>query len=290
MANLRGGTYEKQVKNAFHRLAAFGEKRYGNDDHLTHSNGLAIKREMFLNDFKTFVEKESFSAKLNQLMGNETVMNHFFEERLGKVSRSTAENYLRGFSSMITGLREKNVTISETIDKAFFDTKVKWAKEHLPKTTKDEGRAIENSQKVISDLYERNFVSGVIAEVLDTLGIRIAEAYALISNPSLYIRDGEVIGLVGKGNHIYIPKTISASLTDKITRVEKLPAENTFRRHLKMVTDGKHVPHDFRFTVANRLFHQKLSEGIPYQQATKEVSIELNHSREEMTHYYLSRA
>jgi len=37
MANLRGGTFQKQVKDAFHRTLAFKESRHMNEDNLTHS-------------------------------------------------------------------------------------------------------------------------------------------------------------------------------------------------------------------------------------------------------------
>ena len=41
MANLKGGTFEKQVKDAFHRLESFGVGRVRKSDNLTHSDKLA---------------------------------------------------------------------------------------------------------------------------------------------------------------------------------------------------------------------------------------------------------
>lgn len=290
MANLRGGSYEKQVKDAFHRIEAFGVKRYGSSDHLTHSDALASKRDMFLNDIKEFAEKNSFSAKLNLLIGNETVMNQFFDKRIEDLSVGTAENYLRGFSSMIEGLREKNVTISANINKDYFDNKVANAKLYLKDKEMRVDRSIDNTEQVVDALYEKSFQSGVVAQVLNELGIRISEAYELISNYQKYFKDSLVQGLVGKGNHLYIAKEISNSLQHKISLVDKLQKQDTFRKHLNDVTDNKHKPHDFRFTVASRIFNEKLANGIDYAKALKEVSQELNHSRAEMTNYYLSRA
>ena len=43
MANLKGGNFEKQIKDAFHRLEAFGVGRVGKNDNLTHSDKLAEK-------------------------------------------------------------------------------------------------------------------------------------------------------------------------------------------------------------------------------------------------------
>ena len=58
MGNLRGSTFEKQIKNAMHRLDARGTKRYGTNSRLTHSNALYSKREMYLKDFAKFAEKK----------------------------------------------------------------------------------------------------------------------------------------------------------------------------------------------------------------------------------------
>ena len=54
MANLRGGNFGKQVKDAFHRLESFGKGRYMQSDNLTHSLALANKREGYLKDLKNF--------------------------------------------------------------------------------------------------------------------------------------------------------------------------------------------------------------------------------------------
>ena len=40
MANLKGGSFEKQIKDAFHRLEAFGVGRVDKNDNLTHSDKL----------------------------------------------------------------------------------------------------------------------------------------------------------------------------------------------------------------------------------------------------------
>lgn len=54
MANLKGGSFEKQIKDAFHRLEAFGVGRVDKNDNLTHSDKLAEKREMYLKDISDY--------------------------------------------------------------------------------------------------------------------------------------------------------------------------------------------------------------------------------------------
>jgi hypothetical protein len=69
MPNLKGGTFEKQIQKAFHRVLAFNKGREFNNDNLTHSVALAEKREMYLRDFKEFIENKGITqGKLNLLM------------------------------------------------------------------------------------------------------------------------------------------------------------------------------------------------------------------------------
>ena len=287
MANLRGGSYEKQVKDAFHRLESFGVGRHGYDDHKTHSDALANKRDGYLRDYREFAERNALEGKLNQSLTAEN-MSQFLNERLEGLARSTQEDYTRGWSSMVQGLQESNITVP--VDKSFFDNKVREIKELQPIPEVQAGRAINNVDNVISALYDKRYESGVLAEVQNTLGLRISEARELINNPESYIYNGEVSGLIGKGNHEYISKEISIQLEVKISLVEHIPSQNTYRNDISEATAGEHTAHDFRYSYAEREFATKIKAGMAYHDALKGVSEGLNHSREEMTNYYLIRA
>jgi len=287
MANLRGGTLDKQIKDAFHRMEKFGVSRHGSNDHATHSVALAEKRIMYLNDFKKFSEQHEINSKLNQAMTVENI-DRYLNGRLEGLARSTQEDYVRGFSSMLEGLKESNVTIP--IHREYFDAKVSAIKEIIPAQDIQTNRAIENVAQVIKDLYNQRYESGVLADIQNTLGIRVSEAIELLKCPNKYIANGEVTQLVGKGNHVYETKEITPELVAKINLAENIPHENTFRNDLSNITQGEYTPHAFRYTYAEREFHTKVEAGIAYHTALKEVSISLNHAREEMTRYYLLRA
>ena len=111
MANLRGGSFEKQVKDAFHRLEKFGVSRHGNKDNMTHSVGLAHKREGYLRDIQNYATEQKLTGKLNEIMSNKTVMDRFLAERTKNLSPVSTENYLRGYSSMLQGLKQANISI-----------------------------------------------------------------------------------------------------------------------------------------------------------------------------------
>lgn len=285
MANLKGGTFEKQVKDAFHRLESFGVGRVGKSDNLTHSDKLAEKREMYLKDITSFFKSQNLNDKLNTLFTKQNLDN-FFNKRLENLSSKTKENYLRGFSSMLQGLEQQNIYIPLHLeDKEFFNNKVKIVKSGADIII--ENRYINNVNDVIKNLYEDRAISGLIAQCQYELSIRQSEAFELVKNPTLYLDSGYVVNLVGKGNHKYMAKEISFELEQKLLNNSyDLIDKSTYYNDLQKYDISSH---DFRFTSARDKFEDMLKNGISEKEAKVKVSQELNHKREAITDYYLRR-
>ena len=285
MANLKGGSFEKQIKDAFHRLEAFGVGRVGKNDNLTHSDKLAEKREMYLKDITSFFKSQNLNDKLNTLFTKHNLDN-FFNERLKNLSSKTSENYLRGFSSMIKGLEQQNIYIPLHLeDKSFFDDRVKIVKSEANIII--ENRYIENVNNVIKNLYENRAISGLIAQTQYELSIRQSEAFELVKNPNKYLDNGYIVDLVGKGNHKYMAKEISFELEQKLLNNSyDLIDKSTYYNDLQKYDISSH---DFRFTSARDKFEDMLKNGISEKEAKVKVSQELNHKREAITDYYLRR-
>ncbi len=111
-ANLKGGTFEKQITNAFYRVLALGESRHFKiGDNKTHSVELGKKRQMYLNDFKKFLEEKGVNkGKINRYMTEENVRN-FIEERTDNLSAKTALDYTAGFNSLLKALEQTQVYV-----------------------------------------------------------------------------------------------------------------------------------------------------------------------------------
>lgn len=285
MANLKGGSFEKQIKDAFHRLEAFGVSRVGKSDNLTHSDKLAEKREMYLKDITSFFKSKNLNNKLNTLFTKQNLDN-FFNQRLENLSSKTKENYLRGFSSMLQGLEQQNIYIPLHLeDKDFFNDRVAIIKDEAD--TIIENRYIENVDDVIKGLYEDRAISGLIAQIQYNLSIRQSEAFELVKNPYKYLDNGYVVNLVGKGNHRYEDKEISFELEQKLLNNSyDLIDKSTYYNDLREYNISSH---DFRFTSARDKFENMLKSGISEKEAKLQVSEELNHKREAITDYYLKR-
>ena len=285
MANLKGGNFEKQIKDAFHRLEAFGVGRVGKNDNLTHSDKLAEKREMYLKDITSFFKSQNLNDKLNTLFTKQNLDN-FFNERLENLSSKTKENYLRGFSSMLKGLEQQNIYIPLHLeDKSFFDDRVKIIKDEADYII--ENRYIHNVDNVIKNLYADRAISGLIAQTQYELSIRQSEAFELVKNPNKYLDNGYIVDLVGKGNHKYMAKEISFELEQKLLNNSyDLIDKSTYYNDLQKYDISSH---DFRFTSARDKFEDMLKNGISEKEAKVKVSQELNHKREAITDYYLRR-
>ena len=286
MANLKGGTFEKQVKDAFHRLEAFGVKRVGKNDHLTHSDKLAEKRTMYLKDISNYFISQNLEGKLNTLMTKDN-LDKFFNDRFENLSIKTQECYYRGFSSMLNGMSEQNIYIPlHYEDKDFFDDRVKILKDQAEIII--ENRYIDNVDLVIQNLYEDRYISGLIAQCQYDLSIRQAEAFELVSNPLKYLENGYIENLIGKGNHIYETKPISFELEQKLlNNQDELISKSTYYYDLQKYEISSH---DFRFTSARDKFEEKLNSGISEKEAKLQISEILNHHRESITEYYLKRS
>ncbi len=285
MANLKGGTFEKQIKDAFHRLESFGVGRVGKNDNLTHSDKLAEKREMYLSDISKFFQSPNLEGKLNNLFTKDN-LDKFFNQRLEDLSSKTQENYIRGFSSMLKGLEQQNIHIPlHYEDKNFFDNRVSILKDQAE--TIIENRYIDNVENIISNLYEDRAITGLIAQCQYDLSIRQEEAFELIKNPTQYLENGRVENLVGKGNHTYESKEISFELEQKIlNNQEELISKTTYYNDLQKYDISSH---DFRFTSARDKYEEKINSGISEKEAKLQISEILNHKREEITDYYLKR-
>jgi len=289
MANLKGGTFAKQAKDAFHRLLK-PTPRHGTNDHLTHSRALGAKREMYLRDFREFLKQNNYSGKMNEWMGDKSTMSEFLRDRIDGLSKKSAIDYVSGFSSMMKGLQEANISIEKGGFRAV--EQMRDAAKQMEKVDRRTDRAIENVDRAIDRLYSRDFGSGVLAEVQYRLGYRTAEAYELVQNFKQYYnpQNSVISGLKGKGNHVYVEKKISKDLTQRIKAVTELPSHDKYLQDIKAVAGKEAVAHDFRYTFAKQKYEELKSQGIPEKQALREVSRELNHHRESITKYYLKGA
>lgn len=286
MANLKGLTYDKQIRDMNFKLFSLGNKK--GKDNLTHSQALLIKREMYIKDFAKYLEANNIEGKINQLL-TESNLNSFLEQRLSSLAMSTAENYLSGFNSLINAFNEVNLDIH--VPKNYFQDKWKNIKASKNSISKNSKRGLQ-SGSIIDKLYNCRYESGVIGQIMLQNGYRISEAINIVKNPERYMSKNDkgdyiISGVVGKGGKIYNPKILDNNLYINIKEVKNIPSKSTFHNDLKSI-DKNLRAHDFRYSFAKNLY-KKISQEISHEKALKIVSNELNHNRLEISLYYLSK-
>jgi len=288
MGNLKGGTFEKQIRNTLIRLDARGSKRYGTGSRLTHSNALYKKREMYLKDFAKFAERKGLEGKLNTLMTRENVIE-FMNERLSELSPKSALDYTSGFNSMLHGLEQTKVSIDKSVHNVLKEYASDYRAEfNAVKNDFETGRAITDTNYFLNNLQEIRESSATIAELQLQTGLRINEALEVARNFNDYYNpQGYLEGITGKGGQEYYPKEISQELAYKLQNISQIPSYSSYYQDLKELN---HKPHDLRVTFAVEYYNKLKEEGYSHKEALKLTSQELNHHREAITLYYLTRA
>ena len=296
MANLRGGTFKRQIRDAFFRLEKLGNSRHNKDVKGFVSLNRLKQAKTMLNKFSNYLQKQGINeGKLNQYMSDKEILRDFAKEEIFRhdYAPNTVQEYASLFSKVVENLTHNNVTISQ---EAISYTKELYqeAKEIFKSDGYETGRYVDNLQDKLYNLYEKNFSSGVIAEVQSSLGLRISEAYEVVRNFDNYYNaeNNTIEGLIGKANHEYMPKTIGYDLVQKIEAIHNnnapIPSPSSYREDLKEV--GIPKSHDLRITYAKDLYESLKDRGYSEREALREVSRELNHNRLEITKYYLARA
>ena len=290
MANLKGGSFEKQIKNALIRLDARGTKRHGTDSRLTHSNALMKKREMYLRDFANYLENKGIQeGKLNNYFKEEHISD-FLNERLSELSPKSALDYTSGFNSMLHGLEQTKVTIDKNVHNVLREYTSDYRAEfNQIKNDYETGRAIEDTNSFISNVQEIRESSSIIAELQLETGLRVSEALEVARNfDNYYNQENNTLeGIIGKGGQEYPIKEISPELAYKLQNLNETPSYSTYYNDLKELD---HKPHNLRITYAQETYNQLKEQGYSHKEALKLTSQELNHHRESITLYYLARA
>lgn len=284
MANLKGGTFEKQRRDMNFKLFALGTKKQG--DSLTHSQALLTKRDMYFDDFANYLESQGIEDKLNLLLTEEN-LNGFLEQRLKDLSLSSAENYLSGFNSLLSAFKEVNIAVG--VSQNYFKEKFTDIKQSAPKNSNIVKRGLQ-SNAVLNDLKNIRYESYVLGKLMLTHGYRINEVMKIVHEPQKYIKplsngDYKISGVSGKGGKIYHDKILNHRDMQLIKNMANIPSKASFHRDLKQA-DSNLRAHDFRYSFAKNLFNEKVVE-VGYKKALEVVSKALNHNRLGISLYYI---
>ena len=294
MANLKGSTFQKQIKDAVIRLNKFGTSRHNNNINGFTTRSRLTKARTLLNKFSSYLQEKGVQGgKLNEHLTRKNVREFAEREIFNKdYAPSTVREYMSAFSTTLEYLRQNNITIHENALKEAREL-YSDAKENFARDNFQTGRYIQDLDQKLENLYQKNFISGTIAEIQATLGFRISETHELVKNFENYYnpQTNTIENIIGKANHEYTQKEIPHHLVQNIQLIKEagytIQTENAYRQDLKDV--GIDKSHDLRITFAKNYYDELKAKGHTEREALKQTSIQLNHNREEITRYYLAR-
>jgi hypothetical protein len=287
MANLKGSSFAKQIRDALLRLDARGTKRTGDArfDGLAHSHAVLEKRRQLLEEFTRFLMVEGFLGKLNLAITPEIVAK-YIEQRTSEMALSTIENYISNFSSLVKALRLKNISIPEKTDYEFFQR----LKDQLGRPNPNgfqTGRYMyeETVEEMLEQLPHR---SRVVAILQYELCFRASEALLIANDPSKYLVDLTISGVKGKGGQEYPEKHVDSNFAELIRSAVPI-SRSTYYRDQRKALQGKNRPHDLRLSHICNLYDELRDVGESHEQSMSQASKAANHHRSSITGGYQSR-
>jgi len=157
------------------------------------------------------------------------------------------------------------------------------------KNTYETERAINNTETFLNNLQEIRESSSVIAKLQLVTGLRVSEALEVARNFENYYNplNNSLEGILGKGGQEYYQKEISPELAYKLNNLQEIPSYSSYRNDINIL---EHKTHDLRITFTKNHYQELKKAGYSHKEALKITSQELNHHREAITLYYLSRA
>ena len=262
MANLRGGTFEKQIKDAFFRTLAIGKERYeyirkkfidnfekkhlktlgfvNYEEFFTKTNDVAKKREMYLRDFKEFLEQKGIQkGKLNQYMTEQNIKD-FIEQRTMELSPKSALDYTTGFNSLLKGLQIANITIpANPMFKDFLKDFREVFREEMKGKKNEKIEYINNFKDKIKKLASIKPVAYITAYLQYQTGFKTRHIIKIIQKPAFHLKvKGNKVyakGFFDKRNFKYFEREIDKELASLLLHNKEKIAPTTYFRYLKEV-------------------------------------------------------
>jgi len=286
MANLKGSSFEKQIRDAKIRLDMRGVKKENyKSQHLSHGTATHFNRISKMNDFAKYLREQGIdNGKLNEHINDKNLQN-FLIERTKNIKETSAETYIRDFNGLLKGLKSANISIPAKHNE-ITNSLVKPLKKIQKDTPIQKDRYISKAefQQNIQKLPLR---MQPIAHLQYRYGFRVEEALKIVRNPEKYIQNSKIVGVQGKGGRIYKQKRISQAMKKDLQKPLKI-GKSTYQKAVNKAF--KTFNHNFRLSYSINKVEELKREGMSQIAAQRATSEEMNHSREETTRYYQIRA
>lgn len=231
--------------------------------------------------------KENYDGKVAGNINEESVKS-FINSKAQEVSGGTLNTYISTLGKMANNLNQLGVnTISREEITGYRDELkaegVDLKSEHI-------NRAYEVPQMIVSNM-EQNTPYGLSATLQHEAGLRVDDAtnskkWTLNADNSLHIEGS-------KGGINYDTKPLSDETAHRVAEAIENGYKvhyNEYREALKEnVSEDYHGTHGLRYNFAQERVMELKEQGCTHSEALSRTSLEMGHSREDITEHYLKQ-
>lgn len=151
-------------------------------------------------------------------------------------------------------------------------------------------RSYNQAEQIISDMYE-NSPYGLAAELQLELGLRVDDA---LNSDKWSLNDDKTLTIMGsKGGINYETKELSPSLLDRVSEAIENGYKGNYEEYRSTLKENTgeqwNGTHGLRYNFAQDRVTELQEQGLTYNEALAQTSLELGHSREEITLHYLKK-
>jgi hypothetical protein len=260
----------------------------GQNGHNVSSKAHSIKSTENLRSVTTqyvnFV-KENYDGKVAGNLNNDTA-KHFMDTKSAQVSGGTLNSYISTMGKVADNLNQlgvNNISRDNITDyrKELKENGTELKNEHT-------NRAYENAERIVNEV-NNNSSYGLSAQLQYEAGLRADDA----TNSSKWSvnPDGSLHVSGSKNGLNYDTRPLSDDLREKV----ELAIQNNYkadydayREAIKEATGEDYTgTHGLRYSYAQERMAELQESGTDYNEALSQTSLEMGHSREEITGHYL---
>ena len=230
--------------------------------------------------------KENFEGKVNGNINKES-LRAFIIQKSETVQGSTLNTYLSSLNKMQINMEKSNIGKLNSGD--IKDVK-KEIKEHISLKTEHTNRAYSNSNEILNNM--KNTAFAISAELQVNAGLRLNDA---INSEKWQINSDNTLKIVGsKGGITYTTAPLSNELIAKVIEAKeenyKINREE-YRIAVKEAIEASgeqfNGSHGLRYAFAQNRVENLEKIGLTKIEAEAKTSLEMGHSRVEITGHYL---
>lgn len=228
--------------------------------------------------------KENYGNKVVEHITNDTV-KEFIDNKWSEVSGGTLNTYISELGKMADNLNQLGVNTINREAITDYREELKQAGNSLrPEHT---NRAYNNPHEIVHNMQDTPF--GLSAQLQVEAGLRADDA---INSDKWTVNDDNTLTIHGSKNGLdYTTTVLSAETIERVQDAIENGYKCSYEEYRQLIIEAgaDNGSHGLRYNFAQERVEELREHGMSYPEALAQTSLEMGHSREEITLHYLAK-